>query len=382
MKFKSATFSNRKKEIHIVYASGKKVVVHYGSLGITDLVKHIQVDKETSGRTLKIEFANGKMDYMPYDQPLFLVKDPEYMLRDHHREATMVWQVSIHAPPQGRDGQAVATSFCGFLFQSTRPRRGATETVELLKGLDPEFQSTRPRRGATSAKPTTSTRSCCFNPRAPAGARLELTQHFPVKIRVSIHAPPQGRDCDVLRHVFLQLCFNPRAPAGARPTSCQSMSSNRECFNPRAPAGARRPVTGYYYSAYMFQSTRPRRGATTTNATIPAMYSAFQSTRPRRGATTGQRQHTVAGKVSIHAPPQGRDDIMQTSNQPDLEVSIHAPPQGRDVSSSRSSKLGAWFQSTRPRRGATIPVRIEPRDYWGFNPRAPAGARHKAVGAA
>ena len=58
-------------------------MVHYGSLGITDPVAHIQVDEETSGRTLKIEFANGKTDYMPYDQPLFLVKDPEYMLRDH-----------------------------------------------------------------------------------------------------------------------------------------------------------------------------------------------------------------------------------------------------------------------------------------------------------
>ncbi len=83
MKFKSATFSNRKKEIHIVYASGKKVVVHYGSLGIADPIAQIQVDEETSGRTLKIEFANGKTDYVPYDQPLFLVKDPEYMLRDH-----------------------------------------------------------------------------------------------------------------------------------------------------------------------------------------------------------------------------------------------------------------------------------------------------------
>ena len=83
MKFKSATFSNRKKEIHIVYASGKKAVVHYGSLGITDPVKHIRVDKETSGRSLKIEFANRKTDYMPYDQPLFLIKDPEYMLRNH-----------------------------------------------------------------------------------------------------------------------------------------------------------------------------------------------------------------------------------------------------------------------------------------------------------
>ena len=83
MKFKSATFSNRKKEIHIVYASGKKVVVHYGSLGITDPIKHIRVDEETSGRSLKIEFADGKTDYMPYDQPLFLTRDPEYILRDH-----------------------------------------------------------------------------------------------------------------------------------------------------------------------------------------------------------------------------------------------------------------------------------------------------------
>ena len=54
MKFKSVTFCNRKKEVHIVYASEKKAVVHYGSLGITEPVKHIQVDKETAGRSLKI----------------------------------------------------------------------------------------------------------------------------------------------------------------------------------------------------------------------------------------------------------------------------------------------------------------------------------------
>ena len=60
MKFKSATFSNRKKEIHIVYASGKKVVVHYGALGITDPVAHIQVDEETSGRTLENRICQWK----------------------------------------------------------------------------------------------------------------------------------------------------------------------------------------------------------------------------------------------------------------------------------------------------------------------------------
>lgn len=83
MKFKSAKFSNKKKEIDIVYTTGKKTVIHYSSLGISHPIKNIQVDKETLGKSLKIEFVNGKTDYIPYDQPLFLIKDPEYMLHSH-----------------------------------------------------------------------------------------------------------------------------------------------------------------------------------------------------------------------------------------------------------------------------------------------------------
>ena len=83
MKFKSAKFSNKKKEIYIVYTSGKKVTIHYSSLGISHHIKNIQVDRETLGKSLKIDFVSGKTDYVPYDQPLFLVKDPEYMLHNH-----------------------------------------------------------------------------------------------------------------------------------------------------------------------------------------------------------------------------------------------------------------------------------------------------------
>lgn len=83
MKFKSARFSNKKKEIYIVYTSGKKVMIHYSSLGILHHIKNIQVDKETLGKSLKIDFVSGKTDYVPYDQPLFFVKDPEYMLHNH-----------------------------------------------------------------------------------------------------------------------------------------------------------------------------------------------------------------------------------------------------------------------------------------------------------
>ena len=83
MKFKSAKFSNKKKEIYIVYTTGKKAVIHYSSLGISHPIKNIQVDKETLGKSLKIDFINGKTDYIPYDQPLFLIKDPEYILHNH-----------------------------------------------------------------------------------------------------------------------------------------------------------------------------------------------------------------------------------------------------------------------------------------------------------
>ena len=54
-------------------------------------------------------------------------------------------------------------------------------------------------------------------------------------------------------------------------------------------------------------------------------------------------------------------------------VSIHAPPEGRDVLEVVALKI--MFQSTRPRRGAML---YELRIYDGegrFNPRAPGGAR-------
>ena len=83
LKFRSAKFSNKKKEINIVYMSGKSIVIHYGSLGISKNIKNIQIDRETGNKSLIIEFVDGKIDYLPYDQPLHIVGDPEYILQNH-----------------------------------------------------------------------------------------------------------------------------------------------------------------------------------------------------------------------------------------------------------------------------------------------------------
>ncbi len=124
--------------------------------------------------------------------------------------------VSIHAPHAGRDRGTTVSAVLAFLFQSTRPMRGATAYVFLL-----------------------SVRQKSFNPRAPCGARPYLmmlprrnpmfqstrpmrgaTFEFPLEgfcPCVSIHAPHAGRDQRGRGRGAGRAGFNPRAPCGARP---------------------------------------------------------------------------------------------------------------------------------------------------------------------
>lgn len=81
--FKSVKFSNNKKQIDLVYTSGKNVSLHYGSLGISKNISHVWVDQETRGKSIGIEYLDGSKDFMPYDQPLAIIKDPEYLLQEH-----------------------------------------------------------------------------------------------------------------------------------------------------------------------------------------------------------------------------------------------------------------------------------------------------------
>ena len=82
MKIKEASYSNKTKEIEVSYSNGKVIVVHYGALGIENNISNLWIDSQTRGKTLGIEYQDGDVDYMPYDQPLAIVKDPEYVLQN------------------------------------------------------------------------------------------------------------------------------------------------------------------------------------------------------------------------------------------------------------------------------------------------------------
>lgn len=82
-KFKTVSYNNHRKLIFFQYQGNKKVVAHYGQLGITFPITKIWIDNETRGQSVGIELANGKKDYIPYDQPLALIKDADYLLQSH-----------------------------------------------------------------------------------------------------------------------------------------------------------------------------------------------------------------------------------------------------------------------------------------------------------
>lgn len=84
-KFRQVCRDNHKREIELVYTSGKKVTVHYAHIGIQAPIRKIWIDKETRGKSIGIELDNGKVEYMPFDQPLALVNDADYLL-EHHIE--------------------------------------------------------------------------------------------------------------------------------------------------------------------------------------------------------------------------------------------------------------------------------------------------------
>jgi hypothetical protein len=81
-KLKSVSFNNRKKVIMIEYTSGKTYDVHYSQIGIRKNIDSAWIDKKTGNLSIGIKFEDGTEDYMPYDQPLFLNKDPDYLLQN------------------------------------------------------------------------------------------------------------------------------------------------------------------------------------------------------------------------------------------------------------------------------------------------------------
>ena len=100
-----------------------------------------------------------------------------------------------------------------------------------------------------------------FNPRAPCGARpRDLLARRPIRVFQSTR-PVRGATLDDLQP-YKTVKISIHAPRAGRDGAEQVGYSSTHDFNPRAPCGARPGQLKTVLESFIFQSTRPVRGAT------------------------------------------------------------------------------------------------------------------------
>ena len=119
---------------------------------------------------------------------------------------------------------------------------------------------------------------------APRAGRDGVAQANSAFNAISIHAPRAGRDL-VAAATLKIIKISIPAPRAGRDCATDAYARPTKYFNPRAPCGARHVLVISKLCKYIFQSTRPVRGATCA----PALRSEFLH-------------------ISIHAPRAGRDE--------------------------------------------------------------------------
>ena len=198
-----------------------------------------------------------------------------------------------------------------YVFQFTHPGRGATTNI-YLRRPSTKVSIHAPREGCDS----------CFAPvphlgnnvsiHAPReGCDRVLSSEVSNAEKVSIHAPREGCDHEWIAYNLRHLCFNSRTPGGVR------LASNR-----------------HQRSETPFQFTHPGRGATHDHNALPdpswsfnsrtpggvrlridalnRTRGRFQFTHPGRGATPNRGISVPHLHVSIHAPREGCDSVVQS----------------------------------------------------------------------
>ena len=121
----------------------------------------------------------------------------------------------------------------------------------------------------------------------------------------------------------------------------------------------------------------PREGGDVVLNFVEADLRRFQSTPPARGATRRSGDLPARRPISIHAPREGGDDGTSTSKG-DKSISIHAPREGGDNNASKQLFSNVHFNPRPPRGGRLLdPHLLHLHSY--FNPRPPRGGRRKTI---
>ena len=212
------------------------------------------------------------------------------------------------------------------------------------------FQSTLPGWGATRQTEIHAQALQNFNPRSPDGERPAVPSRSGPKLLISIHAPRMGSDGRRRCCVRFMYIFQSTLPGWGATTSRTSSSTPSAGFQSTLPGWGATVVDLAGIVAMEFQSTLPGWGAT-MGASTGVSRDLFQSTLPGWGATLRIGQRGRPARISIHAPRMGSDHFKDGGHY-----------------------FLVLFQSALPGWGATD-ARMDRATGRDFNPRSPDGER-------
>ena len=105
------------------------------------------------------------------------------------------------------------------------------------------------------------------------------------------------------------------------------------------------------------------------------MWLLFQSTQPKRAATTNSCCITYLQNISIHAAQEGCDPTTDLIVLTDGNISIHAAQEGCDQPANNAGELGKLISIHAAQEGCDTGAKDVGFGKYYFNPRSPRGLR-------
>jgi hypothetical protein len=143
-KFKKVAFDNKKKKFRLEYFSGLKVEIPYSALGIRERVTDAAPDCEVGEHSFYFVLENGKKDYVPYDQPLHIAQNPDYVKQQTLYEMTKAINEFIRKEkvPKRELARRLNTSMSQLarLLDTTNYKKELSRLIQIAAMLNYEFK--------------------------------------------------------------------------------------------------------------------------------------------------------------------------------------------------------------------------------------------------
>ena len=143
-KFKKVKLDNKKRVFHLEYTSGLKMECPYSALGIKGKVVQASSDSEAGCHSFYFVLENGKKEFVPFDQPLHIAQNPEYVKQQTLYEVTKQLNEFIKRAktPKRELARRLGTSLSQLsrLLDTTNYKKELSRLIELAAMLNYEFK--------------------------------------------------------------------------------------------------------------------------------------------------------------------------------------------------------------------------------------------------